>query len=398
MRSSHRCILLAGLSVFLLVAIGSVHAQNKDKPKDKSKAEDVRFTSGDYVELRGYWYPSTKRKHGATVLLLHRMGGNCREDGWESLAEKLHSEGYAVLAFDFRGHGRSVKLADENKFWSLAQNNTGVSGFRLGSGRVPETISQSDFRPTYYPYLINDIYAAKIFIESRNDGAECNASRLILIGAEEGATLGLMWMDAELRRFRSPRLGELDAKPEGKDVICGIWLSLSRNLGRRNMGTSMTQWLRETGGSKDFKIPMAFVYGDKDSDADRFASSCLKLIKPNHVRSKNGDPMSKKDPMLATGEIGIKDSKLSGSKLLNKELDTENWIVNKYLAGAVFNKKGELNTSVEYYKDLSADWYERATNSSMYMYKVGLRLIPTKLGVAEKTMLPVPIPQLGLLR
>jgi len=365
------------------------------------KAESVTFTTGDYAELKGYWYPGDKRKESATVILLHRLGGQCREDGWESLAENLNKKGYAVLAFDFRGHGRSTGV-DAKKFWAgqFAHNTSYIKSYRPGAMNPPNAIEFGDFRPEYMPHLINDIYAAKVFIEGRNDKAECNANRIILIGAEDGATLGMMFTAAEFYRYKVSPRGEFEPTPESRDILCCVWLSLSTSLDKKPVSGSLTQWLTISAADKENKIPMAFLYGEEDKKADTLSLQATRILKPLYGRGKEIN----EDKFPATGDHAVeKSQKLSGSKLLNKDLETEKWIVDVYLNNTVFKKKEkstevELNQSVERFKKMSFDWNERSIENKIFMYKIGTRPALRAKDPLEKAMLPVPIGSLGLVR
>jgi pimeloyl-ACP methyl ester carboxylesterase len=65
-------------------------------------ARDVSFTVSDGVVLRGWYAPG---RNGAAVILLHGSHGN-RTDTRQHL-DLLSGLGYAVLAYDARGHGQS---------------------------------------------------------------------------------------------------------------------------------------------------------------------------------------------------------------------------------------------------------------------------------------------------
>src|SRR5438132_383393 len=89
--------LLAFLAVFgLLLVPSSGRAQ---------RSEEVQFSTADKVELHGTFYFPQKSK-APCAILLHRLGGSREQKGWDSLATLLQKD-YAVLAFDFRGHGDS---------------------------------------------------------------------------------------------------------------------------------------------------------------------------------------------------------------------------------------------------------------------------------------------------
>src|SRR5271166_482289 len=91
--------LLAGL--LLALSTRAVRAQGG------AMAKAVDIQTADFVQLKGHWLPSPQGKEGPTVLLLHAFGEDCKTAGWINLAKALNAKGYAVLRFDFRGHGDS---------------------------------------------------------------------------------------------------------------------------------------------------------------------------------------------------------------------------------------------------------------------------------------------------
>src|SRR5947209_2474990 len=99
---------MAGLTLALLPPAGRAQ-----------KSEEVQFDTADKVELHGTFYAPAKPR-APCVILLHKIGGNRDEHGWDQLAQVLQKE-YAVLRFDFRGHGDSTNVAPE--FWRNASNS-----------------------------------------------------------------------------------------------------------------------------------------------------------------------------------------------------------------------------------------------------------------------------------
>src|SRR5262245_19408649 len=112
-------LVLAGLALLLLPA-----AAHSEPPKPQK----MLFESFDKVQLQGTWYPSAADGNKSPcVILLHKIGGNHQQEGWEALAQVLQEKGFAVLAFDFRGHGDSKTIKPE--FWGLSSSNTrGIKG------------------------------------------------------------------------------------------------------------------------------------------------------------------------------------------------------------------------------------------------------------------------------
>jgi len=321
--------------VFCLALYGLPQASGADK------SERVNFDTSDGVKIEGTYYASDKKQKAPCVILLHDFdsnGGSSRSEGFDSLATKLQEKGFAVLTFDFRGYGQSTSVSSE--FWNnqKAKHNMGVQNFLRNSqlaaaGKAAKTISHKQFFANYYPNLVNDIAAAKTFLDNQNDGQDLNSRNVVVIGAGQGATLGLMWMDTEYKRHKGivkenvigpPVLLKLDDETGGNDLVAGIWLSISPTLGGTNMPVS--KWLYHVG--KTNKLPMALVYGKEEANADQRMMGYLKTIAPNFERGKG----TKDKELEFTGEQAIAGTKLSGSKLLQSTLDTEDFIVNKYLA------------------------------------------------------------------
>jgi len=170
---------------------------------------------------------------------------------------------------------------------------------------------------------VNDIAAAKAYLDRQNDQKELNSSSIVLIGAGEGATLGAMWAANECRRRKdksmflgaAPMLGD----PESRDIAACVWLTISPRVGTANVGTQLRSWVSEAGRRN--KIPMAFIFGKNDSKGDEMGRGLQKVIKGT----------SKGKEFQFTGAQAIPDTKLAGHALLQRSLDTENWIMREYL-------------------------------------------------------------------
>src|SRR5262245_32502986 len=73
-----------------------------------AEPERVRFDTYDQVEIHGTYYPGDMGNKSPSALVLHALGGSSREEGWDNLAKELQKKHFAVLLFDFRGHGEST--------------------------------------------------------------------------------------------------------------------------------------------------------------------------------------------------------------------------------------------------------------------------------------------------
>lgn len=336
------------------------------------KSTPVKFETRDGVQISGTFYASkgTRARDEPTVLFLHRYSGNSHMDGWDSLAEKLQEKGFSVLSFDFRGHGKST-VVDPRLFWGAQYNQVRVKGYNISKPK--ETVTYKDFTPGYVPFLVNDIAAAKLFLDERNDAGECNSRSLIVIGAEEGATLGAMWMASEW--FRHPAavmpLGfKVDeTETEGKDQYACVWLTISPSMQGRSYENALKGWLGKI--AKENKVPMVFLHGDKDDRGTRLTAEYLRHLKG-----------SDKDALKQVNSMPVKDTKLTGSALLRKELGTETWMIEKYLP---FLKE----------KDTPGKWSRKDPYSTAYVWAFPGRLIPAKTEKA-KSLEPLPLDRMGV--
>src|SRR5262249_8729050 len=223
-------LLLVALTVGSVSLLPTTQAQ-----EEKGRTDKVRFQTIDGVDLHGTFYPSGK-SNPPTVLLLHAVGENSKKKGWVHLAEELQKKGFAVLTFDFRGHGQSTEIVEPNKFWAELPNRMYMKHLGIGKGT---SLADKDITPGYAPILCNDIAAARSFLDRKNDMGGCNTSNIIVIGADTGATLGAIWLYGEWHRHRCkppPVPGAAfpliidSAIPEGNDVIACVWISANPKL------------------------------------------------------------------------------------------------------------------------------------------------------------------------
>ena len=86
------------------------------------KEFEVETKDSQLIKATAY-YPKTKQTTYPTVVLLHSIGYSSSQ--WGDLPKKLIESGYAVLAIDLRGHGKSVYDAKfRKKSWVYFKNET----------------------------------------------------------------------------------------------------------------------------------------------------------------------------------------------------------------------------------------------------------------------------------
>lgn len=315
MQSFWRAALAASLlgSALALLPAGVAVAQQDAKPKS------VKFKSADGVNLNGNFYPAGgKTNRNAVVMLLHdfdsKNGGSSAQAGWSELATKLQSEGYAVLSFDFRGFGDSKDISKE-VFWDDKKFPLNGTKYVSRKAKLPEAIDAKDFRPGYYVALVNDVAAAKAYLDRANDRKEVNSSNVIVIGAGQGAAVGSMWVANECIRRRDKNVKAFGAvnlaEPESQYVAACIWLSISPKIENRLVGGlngPMNKWL--TNAARTHKIPMGFYHGKEDAAGDKLADQLVKTIKNNA-----------KD--LEVGSVAVAGTKAAGNKLLDTKTNEQ---------------------------------------------------------------------------
>jgi hypothetical protein len=312
--------------MLFLLALPAPRARAADPKDDKKKKEyeDVRFDTSDGVEIRGRFYASTGGKKAPAVMVLPKVGGDIQQDGWDRLAETLKKEGYSVLLFDYRGHGDSKSVSPD--FWKYQYNKA----FKGADAREPKTaIDTKDFPRGYAPYLVNDVAAAKLFLDRKNDGGECNSSNMIVIGAEDGACLGMMWLYSEWNRFQLILPAPAKKPPsEGSDVACVISLSFNKTpIGTGPISVKpngVGDWFRLV--ARDKKVPTYFLYGDADEPSKDFSKYWVDLIRAKDTK----DSKEHKGHTLTGAKEIERGGKVTGNQLLQKDLDTTKFIL-KYL-------------------------------------------------------------------
>jgi hypothetical protein len=294
----------------------------------EQEPRQVDIRTVDRVDLKGKYYPGDKNSGAPCVIMLHAIGDSSNNKEWINLAKKLNERGFAVLTFDFRGHGDSTtvhpgapnpnpKLAVAG-FWDEAFNRQYIKG----AAKRPTEIKFEQFTPNYYTALINDIAAAKAFLDEQPD---CNSHNLVLIGANDGATLGAIWLNSEFHRYRyvPPGPGQIQMidrqNPEGLEVKAAVWLSMTPNLGSTKGSVNLLQILELA--ARGFKVPMLFVYGEGDSKG----ADVAKKIHDKLVPSKLKKEFPFTEAMKITGA-----EQMSGKNLLLESLGTTDKIM-KYL-------------------------------------------------------------------
>ena len=343
--------------------------------KPHGRQEKVHFSTVDHLQLAGTLYHGWKGKQGMTVLMLHDLGSNRSSSGWKRLAETLQSEGHTVLTFDFRGHGESKKVSPQ--FWKY-QVNKYLNSYKLNTlaEQQPRLLKLTDFPSDYRPWLIEDIAAARTYLDLRHDepSGPVNTFNLVILGAGQASALGSLWLASEGLRYNASEMGNkiLVKLPEKLSVLRAVWIGMTDPLKLNPFG--IHSWL-EAAHEKPV-VPITFIFGEEDIDT----STLLSLP----IRKKFGNPFI------------LRGARLSGQKLLDTDEKAFRQI-QQYLVKTLPSPPSASSSS-------AVTWVPREIKNLRSLWRIPEKLPDGKKEVrwfeakrvGEETLLPVPFQLLGI--
>jgi hypothetical protein len=137
----------------------------QDEPKTGGEKQTVKFETSDGVKIAADYYPpAVKPGEKAPVAILIHMYPADRTS-WEPLVPKLAEAGFAVLAYDIRGHGGSSEAAD---------------------AKLRKMYEDKD--PALFKDAWKDVEAAKKWLLAK---PECDVNHIAMIGASIGCSISL---------------------------------------------------------------------------------------------------------------------------------------------------------------------------------------------------------------
>lgn len=316
----------------------------------KVESKEVTFNSADGVELQGLLYKSMKAPSDSPcVILIHSFGADPNKGDWAGLAQTLAKKGFNCLRFDLRGHGKSTVI-DPARFWSDPVN---VKYFPTLARKkpLPNKLELKDIqaaKPGYFPQLANDILAARVDLDKRNDGGEVNTGSVYLIGATDAATIGMLYMAGEWTRPQvlpqainlltlppNPLQVPPNSDMAGKDLAGAIWLSPVKH--QSIDGDVMKKWVSAFPDLRE-RNPVLSIYGADDKTGEKAS----KFVRDEVLVAKPKD--KKLNELRFTDIREVKSTKNVGVNLLGNNLSTEETIV-AYLETLEKDRKNVTRTA-----------------------------------------------------
>jgi pimeloyl-ACP methyl ester carboxylesterase len=336
-----------------LAALTAPPAAAQPGPADES------FESADGVKLNGRFYKAAAARNGSCVLLLPGYKKDPTKGDWDGLAKRLAGEGYNVLLLHYRGHGKSTDL-DAKPFYGDPVLGPVNRAFVTGYGRNPPrgSLQMSELKRDYLPMLVNDVMAARSYLERLNDAGAVNVSTTYLIAAGDAVNIAALYWAAEWKReAQQPNIAvppsfiagnrpvfiPPQADAAGKDLAGVVLLSPEKHpaLPDNALKALVSRYAPDVRSTR-----VLFLHGEKDEKGKAQA----KYFHDEVLVAKGG---KKVDKMELTEIRAVKGSKLSGVDLLGKNdlLGTEDTI-SKYLKAIEEDRKGKARFERKYTKPL----------------------------------------------
>lgn len=201
---------------------------------------NLKINTVDGTQLAVMYYPSKLGTSAPVLLMVHEKGRSSKdfeepitELRGKNLAEYFQNEGYAVVAFDFRGHGANPRRA-------------------LGA---------QDWRKT-----MEDLQEVYQFLVDRNNRGELNLSKFGVLALGEGANLAAAWA--------SQPAGAVSSEGRVSDLATLVLVSpLSEGEGYR---------LEPLIAALAPRLPLMILAGERDAAC----KDALKAVRPVVERSR----------------------------------------------------------------------------------------------------------------
>ena len=185
----------------------------------------LKIAASDGTPLAASYYPSRLGAGSPVVMLVHERERSIKDFSDkiadfqnQGLAEGLQKQGYAVLAFDLRGHGANPRRSLSAQDWQA---------------------------------MVFDLQSAYVFLIDRHNRGDLNLARLGVVALGEGANVVATWASRPEAATSAPgRAGDL----------AGIVL-ISPMVDAQSQGLKIGQALRALAP----RVPLCVLCGERDT-------------------------------------------------------------------------------------------------------------------------------------
>ncbi len=204
----------------LLETTGTIEVE---APMEFTK-ERVTFTAADSTQLVGTYYAAEGEK---SLLLVHQF--NKDRSSWDAFASEVQRNGFAVLAFDLRGHGESAgthsSFTDADFIAMLQDVEAGATFLRNKEKRLTALLGASIGANTVYKYSSQHRIPAVLLSPGLNyKGIDINditssAPTLIIVSKDDTYAYQSSQELNENNLFGEHELYEIAGSAHGTDML-----------------------------------------------------------------------------------------------------------------------------------------------------------------------------------
>lgn len=338
-----------------------------DANKDLEQgAEKFVLETDDGVFLSAtYFRPKNTNNNTPVVVLLHGRGQTQRD--WYPFAQLLANPtkegdpGFAVVTFDFRGHGESrdvdptlykrpkeyIEAKRERKARDLNGDRVVPQGSRAAKEKLAEkskkrksvkstTGDRIDEKDEFKSgdeitrFCSKDVETIKRFLLQHHNAGEFNVRNLGIVGAEMGASVAVRWMSE--KEFMDPSRNAWSIT--GGDLHALVLVTPQWNYGGYTLSAG-----KAAGKSKIDEVGIMIVSGNDPKSSDG-AMRSSRLFNVPEVSDNDPKKPATTVRGRAKGSMALKvNSKLVGTKLFNPPVAAVDEKVVDFLKGQLSDKK-----------------------------------------------------------
>lgn len=244
---------IAFVLVLAFFSASASWAQKSGKDDEEMGPRPIKLRTKDRIEIKGVYVPSEKGKEAITVVIVHEWEGQMSP--YLELVLGLSRAGYAVVAFDYRGHGGSARYVDARG--KLQEFDVS----RMGRSDVENIVNV-------------DMETIKKFLKEENNEGNLNLNTLVVLGVGEGSVFASNWA---LKDWMFPSVGKVK---QSEDVKALVMISPKKQF----KGMTIDNAIRNTRISN---MPMMVISGGEATDA-RDTNRMIKRIEGERRKAGGG--------------------------------------------------------------------------------------------------------------